>query len=187
MTPPHVVPSTFYGGNNYTEWTSPVAQVPADRSFFFSPDLVDTRGDSLVATVDPPAGTSPFSTNIIAGPELVTIEGGIEWVGRSQTGMAVVRRVEPGDGPIRSRDRSCGWPRYPVRPMAQSCGADWSRVGCRSPGLPQMALPPAGARPRRSRGASISAKGWLSSGTAVRQVQRLEDKSRVRWRQGRSF
>ena len=101
MTPPHVVPSTFYGGNNYTEWTSPVAQVPADRSFFFSPDLVDTRGDSLVATVDPPAGTSPFSTNIIAGPELVTIEGGIEWVGRSQTGMAVVRRVEPGDGPIR--------------------------------------------------------------------------------------
>jgi hypothetical protein len=101
LTPPHVLPLTWYGGNNYTDTTAPVVEVPADRSFSFSPDLIDTRGDSLAGTFDPPGGTQPFLTNITAGPELVTIGGGIERVGRSEAGMAVVRRVQPGDGPVR--------------------------------------------------------------------------------------
>jgi hypothetical protein len=37
----------------------------------------------------------------MAGPQLVTIGGGIERVGRTATGMVVVRRVKPGDGPVR--------------------------------------------------------------------------------------
>lgn len=101
LTTFHVLPGTWNAGNNYTDTTAPVVQVSAGRSFAFSPDLVDAQGGSLVATVDPPGGTQPFLTNIMAGPELVTIGGGIERVGRSQIGMVVVRRVEPGDGPIR--------------------------------------------------------------------------------------
>jgi hypothetical protein len=101
LTTVHVLPATWYAGGLYTDTTAPVVQVPTGRSFAFSPDLIDPHGDSLVATVDLPGGTQPLITNIMAGPQLVTIGGGIERVGRTATGMVVVRRVKPGDGPVR--------------------------------------------------------------------------------------
>jgi hypothetical protein len=42
------------------------------------------------------APTEPFVTNIVGGPELVTIGGGIDRIGRPEKGMVVARRVKPG-------------------------------------------------------------------------------------------
>jgi hypothetical protein len=36
----------------------------------------------------------------MAGPELATIRGGVERVGRDYYGYAVLRRVKPGSGPV---------------------------------------------------------------------------------------
>ncbi len=101
LTSIHVLPPTWVPANLYTNTTAPIVQVRPNRSFDFSPDLVDAHGDSFVATVDPPGGTLPFVTNIIGGPQLVSIGGGVERVGRSHDGFVVVRRVKPGVGPIR--------------------------------------------------------------------------------------
>jgi hypothetical protein len=97
----NVHPATWYAGNGYTDTTAPVVYVTPGRMLSFSPDLVDAHGDSLVATVDLPGGTQPILTNILGGPQLVSIGGGIERVGRNEAGLVVVRRTEPGDGPIR--------------------------------------------------------------------------------------
>jgi hypothetical protein len=80
--------------------TEPTPLIPGDRHFFFSPSAVDPHGDRLVATVDPPDGTQVFWTNILAGPRLVKVGGGLERVGRTVTGYAVLRRVTPGRGPV---------------------------------------------------------------------------------------
>ena len=101
LTSIHVLPTTWGAGNYYADRSAPLRTVAPDRSFDFSPDLVDFHGDALTATVNPPSGIEPFATNIMGGPGLVSISGGIERVGRTDAGYAVVRRVQPGDGPVR--------------------------------------------------------------------------------------
>jgi hypothetical protein len=101
LTTTHVLPPTWVEVSLYTNPTAPVVPVRSGRSFDFPPDLVDPHGDRLAATVDPPSGTRPFVTNITGGPQLVSIGGGIERLGRTGTGFVVVRRVKPGGGPIR--------------------------------------------------------------------------------------
>ena len=109
-TPVHVLPTTWGAGNYYTDTSAAILPVAPGRSFDFSPDLVDAHGDNLTATVDPPAGIEPFVTNIMGGPGMVSIGGGIERLGRTDAGYAVVRRVQPGPGPIRVEIRTADSP-----------------------------------------------------------------------------
>ncbi len=110
LTSVHQLPTTWYAGSYYADVSEPVLTVEPGRVFEIAPENVDAHGDRVDAIIDPPAGTEPFVTNIMAGPDLVAIGGGIERVGRTQVttqsysdtfaSYAVVRRVEPGDGPI---------------------------------------------------------------------------------------
>jgi len=99
-TPPYVQPSTWYSGTFYADATARVIQPRRGRLYFFDPKDVDAHGDKLAMMIDPPAGTEPFLTNIMGGPQLVAIRGGVERVGRSSGGFAVLRRKVPGSGPV---------------------------------------------------------------------------------------
>ncbi|MGO9875225.1 MAG: hypothetical protein ACLPVY_15635 [Acidimicrobiia bacterium] len=99
-TPPHVQPYTWYAGAFYADATAPVVQTRPDRLYLFDPNDVDAHGDKLAMTIDPPAGTEPFLTNIMGGTQLVSIRGGVERVGRSSGGFAVLRRKAPGNEPV---------------------------------------------------------------------------------------
>ncbi len=100
QTPPHEQPSTWYARAFYADATAPVIQTRPDRQYLFDPNDVDAHGDKLAMTIDPPTGTEPFLTNIMGGPQLVSIRGGVERVGRSSGGFAVLRRTAPGNGPV---------------------------------------------------------------------------------------
>ena len=124
----HVLPKSWSPVDLFTNSTEPVLPVAPGRSYNFSPDLVDPHGDRLVATVRPPGGTQPFLTNIEGGPQLVSVGGGIERLGRNQNGYAVVRRVKSGDGPIRVVIQAAA-----IRPLGQDVGSafwGWLALGC---------------------------------------------------------
>ncbi len=110
LTPPQVLPITWVAGNFYADTSEPVIPVSPDRVFVFSPDEVDAHGDRLEATIVPPAGTEPFITNIMGGPQLVSLSGGIERVGRTEAGYAIAQRVEPGNGPVQVDIRTADSP-----------------------------------------------------------------------------
>ena len=97
---PFDVPASWYESLQYSDRSEPVVSVPIGRAASFSPLLLEPGGSRLDARLVVPAGTAPFLTNVVAGPYLATIGGGIERVGRSATGFAVVRRVHPGSGPV---------------------------------------------------------------------------------------
>ena len=58
------------------------------------------QGDRFAALMDVPPGPQPIQTNIGAGDYLVRIVG-LERLGRSPSGYAVVRRPNGGSGPVR--------------------------------------------------------------------------------------
>ena len=93
-----MLPTTWGAGNYYTDDVGPIVAVPPGRSFTFSFEAVNAHGDRLDATIVPPPGTKPFLTNIMGGPLLVSITGGIERLGRTEEGYTVVRHVLPGHG-----------------------------------------------------------------------------------------
>jgi hypothetical protein len=100
ITPPSEVPRSWYELLQYSDRSAPVVRVPPGREVSFSPLLVQRDGSSLRARVVVPKGTAPFLTNVVAGPYLAEIGGGIERVGRSTGGYTVVRRKVPGQGAV---------------------------------------------------------------------------------------
>jgi hypothetical protein len=99
-TSPFQLPLSWYELLQYSDRSEPVIAVTPGRDVSFSPLLVDADGSGLRAKVLVPPGTAPFLTNIVAGPYLANIGGGIERVGRSAGGYAVVRRIAPGRGRV---------------------------------------------------------------------------------------
>ena len=110
MTPTHVLPTTWGAGNYYTDTETTLVPVAPGRSFDFSPELVDPHGDRLMATMILPGGTEPFVTNIMGGPGLVSIRGASSGSGEPTPSYVVVRRVRPGDGPVRVVIRTADTP-----------------------------------------------------------------------------
>jgi hypothetical protein len=98
FTSVHATPRTWYSFDDYADNTQRVVPMIGDP-VMLNPDAA--TADRTAFTIDAPSGRTPFALDIQAGPYAVAIGGGVERVGRSQAGDAVVRRVRPGSGPVR--------------------------------------------------------------------------------------
>jgi len=87
--------------NDFADWSEPIIAVPANRVVNFSLAQVDPNEKSLSRVVDLPPGSQPIKTNIVGGPQLVRIGGGVTRVGRTSLGYAVISRRGHGSGPVR--------------------------------------------------------------------------------------
>ncbi len=97
LTSVNVPPRTWYDPASYTDVQAPVVSVPIGRSLVVPPE--DVHGDRFAAWLNVPPGPAPIQTNIAGGGYLVHISG-LERVGRSPDGLAVVRREGTGSGPV---------------------------------------------------------------------------------------
>jgi hypothetical protein len=104
--PPTVLPPTWYSERGFSDRTLPV--VPTTERFTFDPAAVDdnrligwmgTISGSNTASIFPPP-VQPFSTNIVGGPYLVHVAGGVRVVGRTVGGGLVLKRKTPGSQPV---------------------------------------------------------------------------------------
>jgi hypothetical protein len=97
LTSVNVPPRTWYDPVSYTDVQAPIVPVPAGRFLIVPPGSV--HGDRFAAWLNVPPGLAPIQTNIAGGSYLVHISG-VERVGRSPGGLAVVSREGPGHGPV---------------------------------------------------------------------------------------
>lgn len=97
LTPPTTFPGTWYDGGSYLNVRGPDVTAPPGRVLTIPP--ADVRGNSYAGEVSAPDGMGLIQTNIAAGNYIVQIRG-VEWMGTSAAGTAVVRRLRPGAGPI---------------------------------------------------------------------------------------
>ncbi|HXN36916.1 MAG TPA: hypothetical protein VN892_02665 [Solirubrobacteraceae bacterium] len=91
------LPASWYDGGSYRDVHATPVQVPGERILFIKPSLV--HGDRFAAWMEVPPGPEPILTNINGGGYLVHI-GGLERIGRAESGLAVVRRTNGGGGPV---------------------------------------------------------------------------------------
>ena len=94
----NVLPPGWYDPGSFLDGRAPVVPVPPGRNLTIPPSQV--KGDHFAAVMNVPPGPQPIQTNIGAGNYLVRIAG-LEWLGRSVGGDAVVRRPHGGSGPLR--------------------------------------------------------------------------------------
>ena len=82
-------PRTWYSGGAYNDNSARLVETTAGRDLRIDPAAVERqpRGPRR----DAPAGRSPFTLNLGAGPRIVAIDG-IERVGRTRAGLTVARR-----------------------------------------------------------------------------------------------
>lgn len=97
LTGVHVLPTTWYDRNAFLDLRAPVVAVPGERLLVIDPNLV--HDNHFSAWMNVPPGREPIQTNIGGGSYIAHISG-LERVGRSSTGYAVVRRVNNGSGPV---------------------------------------------------------------------------------------
>jgi hypothetical protein len=90
-------PLTWYEPGSYTDTQAPIVPVSLGRILVIPPG--DVHGDRFAAWLQVPSGPTPIQTNIAGGGYLVHISG-LERVGRSVEGLAVVRRKGVGSGPV---------------------------------------------------------------------------------------
>jgi hypothetical protein len=91
-----LLPPTWYAGTDYADRSLPFIATPAQ--FTFAPAHVEDN--RLVASVSFPAGLQPFATNIVGGPYLVHVGGGVRVVGRTEEGYLVLERTSNGSQPV---------------------------------------------------------------------------------------
>ncbi len=97
LVSPNVVPGTWYAFSDYDDAQAPSITVPAGRQLTI--DSTQVHGDRFAAWMNLPPGTQPIQTNIAGGSYLVHVSG-VRFVGRGHGGIAVVKRVKPGDEPV---------------------------------------------------------------------------------------
>jgi hypothetical protein len=94
--PPQLVPESWNAKPDYGDRTLPVL---ATRALgWFDPTRVED--DRLAGAVSLPAGLQPFATNIVGGPYLVHVGGGVRVVGRHLEGSLVLQRRTDGSQPV---------------------------------------------------------------------------------------
>jgi hypothetical protein len=99
LTNPHVLPRTWSTAvSYYADYRAPVISTPPGRQLIIPPSQV--RGDHFAAVMNVPPGPQPIQTNIVGGNYVVRISG-LEWLGRTPSGYAVVRRPNGGSAPVR--------------------------------------------------------------------------------------
>jgi len=105
--PRTLLPHSWNAGNDFGDRSPPVIATTA--KFTFDPALV--KGDRLVASASFPPGLQPFATNIIGGPNLVHVGGGVRVLGRTgsqnncpsgctEGGKLVLERSTDGSRPV---------------------------------------------------------------------------------------
>jgi len=97
LTGVHILPTTWYDRNAFLDLQAPVVTVPGERLLLINPRLVHDNHYS--AWMNVPPGREPIQTNIGGGSYIAHISG-LERVGRSAKGYAVVRRLNNGSGPV---------------------------------------------------------------------------------------
>lgn len=94
----HQTPRTWYeGAGTYADLNSPVVQSESTRMLQFDTSQIDS--DHVTLTTTTPPGSSPFATNIVAGPYAVKVRG-LDRLGRTTDGRVVLRRRDGGTGPV---------------------------------------------------------------------------------------
>jgi len=93
----YVPPRSWYDGGSYLDRRAPVVPVSPARTLTIPAERVE--GDQFAGLVSVPSGPQPIQTNIAAGDYLVRIVG-LQWLGRTPSGYAVVRRPNGGSGPV---------------------------------------------------------------------------------------
>ncbi len=105
--PVTVLPSSWNAGHEYADHSLPV--LTATEKFTFQPTavnddrLVGWRGsfESPSAAGSFPTGDQPFVTNIVGGPYLVDVRGGVRVAGVTSDGDLVLKRITAGSQPAR--------------------------------------------------------------------------------------
>jgi hypothetical protein len=96
--PPSVPPKTWYAYADYHDSSRPVVSVPEGRAVTLpAPPPGASR---FSATVVLPPGPEPIATNIGGGPYAVRATG-VDIVGRTPDGSAVIASPDPRGGPRR--------------------------------------------------------------------------------------
>jgi hypothetical protein len=86
--------------NQYADVKEPIVNFAPRRTFDFALSEVSSSGNSLIGNFSLPGGGAPIATNIVGGPQFVTIGGGIIRIGRTPLGYAIVKRLRGGNGPV---------------------------------------------------------------------------------------
>lgn len=94
--PPTLLPKSWDGLNDFGDRSLPIVATAA--TIAFPPTAVDD--DRLAGSDAFPPGDAPFATNIIGGPDLVHVGGGVRVVGRTAEGYVVLKRTTAGSGPV---------------------------------------------------------------------------------------
>jgi hypothetical protein len=103
--PPTLLPHSWNSEADYGDRSLPVIQTTAGpwrqsatlgAEIAFDPRRV--KDDRLVALFPP--GPAPFATNVLGGPYLVHVGGGVRVVGRTKEDQLVLKRVARGSQPI---------------------------------------------------------------------------------------
>ncbi len=95
----HATPKSWYAVGDYADRSQPTISVSPGEvmcEVAISPEKVNSHGDGVSTVVLAPWGSGPIKTNIVAGPYLAVIGGGVARIGTSPNGLAVVARREPG-------------------------------------------------------------------------------------------
>src|SRR5439155_26748268 len=112
--PPTLRPQSWNAPNDFADRSLPV--IPTTAEFTFDPAHVDD--DRLVASASFPPGLQPFATNIVGGPYLVHVGGGVRVVGRTGGGGGRYAGGEVGGALVLERTTDGSQP-VPVELSAQ--------------------------------------------------------------------
>lgn len=91
-----LLPESWDGLNDFGDRSLPVLTTTAKVAF--APAAIDD--DRLVGVASFPPGVQPFATNIIGGPNLVHVGGGLRVAGRTAAGYLALERTRNGSRPI---------------------------------------------------------------------------------------
>lgn len=93
----NALPRSWYDTSSYADLQAPEVSVEPGRTLTIPPGEV--HGDRYEAWLQAPPGPAPIQTNIAGGGYLVHISG-VKRIGRSELGLAVVRREGGDSGPV---------------------------------------------------------------------------------------
>lgn len=96
-TPP---PTWYELANVFDDIGPPVVSVDPARQLYIPGTAVDPGGNTLLTVVNAPDGSAPIVTNLVGGPNVITIGGNLQRIGRTSGGFVVVRRVQDLSGPV---------------------------------------------------------------------------------------
>jgi hypothetical protein len=93
---PSLLPRSWQALRDYSDHSLPVIN-PSETFTFYARSV---ENDRLAGPVSFPPGLAPFATNIVGGPYLVHVRGGVRVVGRTNEGELVLKRTRDGSQPV---------------------------------------------------------------------------------------